>query len=232
MTPPVPRRPSSVSNYAEACLRALVEHRLARVISLGGALGLLHFWDYRPTHDVDAWWAEAATADLQQQVAHVIETTLAAFGEVKTRTWGDVTSIELRLKSRVAFSFQIARRLAQLEAPISAGWIDVPLDSWADLLASKMTALVERGAPRDFRDVDAVCQARLCTPAECWAVWRRRELLAGGDPDPERAALAIETHLARIAQHRRLEQIADPADRAEAERLRTWFAEDFLRARL
>ena len=104
------------------------------------------------------------------------------------------------------------------------------LDSLADLVASKMVALVERGAPRDFRDIYAVCQADLVSARECWALWRRRQTAAGSDVDPGRARLAVETHLARIAQHRRIEQIADPSERGEAERVRAWFAREFLNA--
>jgi hypothetical protein len=40
------------------------------------------------------------------------------------------------------FSFQIAQRSAQLEPSKPAPWIDVPLDSFPDLVASKMVALV------------------------------------------------------------------------------------------
>jgi len=104
----------------------------------------------------------------------------------------------------------------------------VLLDSLPDLLASKMVALVERGAPRDVRDIYAVCQAGLATPQECWELWRRRQRLAGSDADSARARLAVETHLARIAQHRPLKEIADPAARAEAERVRRWFVQEFL----
>lgn len=56
-------------------------------------------------------------------------------------------------------SIQIANRTARLEYPIPAGWINVPLDTLADLVASKMVALVERGAPRDFLDIFQICQA-------------------------------------------------------------------------
>ncbi|NIV31085.1 MAG: hypothetical protein GWN58_16805 [Anaerolineae bacterium] len=104
------------------------------------------------------------------------------------------------------------------------------LDSFPDLLASKMVALVERGAPRDFRDVYALCQAGLTTPQGCWELWRQRQLAGGSDTDSARARLAIETHLARIAQHRPLAEIADPKQRAEAEGVRNWFAGEFLDA--
>jgi len=106
----------------------------------------------------------------------------------------------------------------------------VLLDSFPDLVASKMVALVERGAPRDVRDIYAVCQAGLATPPECWALWRRRQQLAGSDTDSARARLAVETHLARIAQHRPLAEISDPAKRAKAEQVRRWFAQEFLDA--
>ena len=108
-----PRRPTHLSDHSRACLQALAERGLGTKISLGGALGLLHYLDYRPTHDVDAWWTDSATAEDQRQVIDVIE---------------------------------------------------------------------------------------------------------------------VETHLARIAQHRRLEQITDLQRRAEAEQVRAWFRQEFLDA--
>ncbi|MBL7199140.1 MAG: nucleotidyl transferase AbiEii/AbiGii toxin family protein [Anaerolineae bacterium] len=223
-----PSRPTHLSLYAEACLRSLVANELGDRISLGGAFGLLHYLDYRPTHDVDAWWVVSATAQERQFVIDTITTTLESFGQVRTRAWGDVVSVELSQEGRVAFSFQIASRSAQLEPPSFAPWADVLLDSFADLMASKMVALVERGAPRDFRDIYALCQARLTTPSECWKLWRQRQQLAGSDTGSTRARLAVQTHLARIAVHRPLEQITDPQQRAEADHVRSWFTGAFL----
>ena len=91
-------------------------------------------------------------------------------------------------------------------------------------------ALVERGAPRDFRDIYALCQAGRTTPQQCWELWRRRQRLARSDTDSARARLAIQTHLARIAQHRPLTQVDDPVKRTEGEQLRTWFGKEFLDA--
>ena len=225
-----PRRPTHLPDHAEACLQALADHGLGEKISLGGALGLLHYLDYRPTHDVDAWWDASATAEDRRQVIRMIKMTLEPFGQVKTRAWGDVVSVELLRQGRVVFSFQVARRSAQLAPSTPAPWTNVLLDSFPDLVASKMVALVERGAPRDFRDIYALCQAGLTTPRECWNLWRRRQQLAGSDTDSARARLAVETHLARIAQHRPLAQIADSQQRVEAERVRGWFTEEFLNA--
>ena len=226
-----PQQPSHLSPYARACLDALVRAGLADRISLGGALGLFHYLDYRPTHDVDAWWSESVTENQKQAVLHTLETTLSPFGNVRVRAWGDVESMELAQDGKTVFSFQIARRSVRLEESVSAGWIDVPLDSLVDLAASKMVALVERGAPRDFLDIFSVCQAGLFNIAECWALWRRRQALTGSDVDAVRARLAIETHLERIALHRPLEQIAGLEQREQARQLRDWFLSEFLQVK-
>lgn len=223
-----PSRPSHLSETMEACLQALVEQGLGEKISLGGGLGLLHYFDYRSTHDIDAWWVDSATAMERKQIVRVIETTLESFGQVKTRAWGDVVSIELQAAGRTVFSFQIARRSAQLEPAELAPWTDVLLDSFSDLVAAKMVALVERGAPRDLRDIYALCQAGLTTPESCWQLWQRRQQLAGSDVNYVRAELAVETHLARVEQHRPLAQIAGREQRDQAEKVRAWFRREFL----
>jgi hypothetical protein len=216
-----------MSEYAEACLLALSAQGIGREISLGGAFGLAHYYEYRLTHDVDAWWMPEATAEERQQVVQAIEDALRPFGLVHVRTWGDVVSVELRQEKRTVFSFQVAHRSAQLSPPQLAPWTDVWLDSFSDLVASKMVALVERGAPRDFRDIYTLCQAGVTTPEQCWTLWRQRQQLASSDTNAARARLAVQTHLARIALHRPLNQIADPAERAAAKQVRTWF-EEFL----
>ncbi len=226
-----PRQPSHLSPYTRACLDALVKENLADRISLGGAFGLFHYVDYRPTHDVDAWWSESLTEGEKQAVIQVLERTLSDFGHVRVRAWGDVVSVELSQEDRTVFSFQIAARTMRLEEPVQAGWIDVPLDSLSDLVASKMMALVERGAPRDFLDIYTLCQAGLLSIGECWALWRRRQTLSGSDADLSRARLAIETHLERIALHRPLENITDVQQREQAWKLRNWFLSDFLQVK-
>ena len=227
-----PRRPQHLSDYADACLQALASQGLGDKVSVGGALGLLHYLDYRPTHDVDAWWAVSATTQDQAQVIEVIEDTLRSLGQVRRRVWGDVVSIELLREDKAAFSFQIVRRSAQLQPSVPAMWTDVLLDSFPDLVASKMVALVERGAPRDFRDIHSVCRAGLTTPSQCWQWWKDRQHLAGSDIDASRARLAVETHLSRIEKHRPMALISDAGQRTEAESVRTWFKTEFLDALL
>src|SRR6266850_3673301 len=216
----VPKQPAQLSEYAIACLRALAGKGLGRFLSLGGALGLMHYLEYRSTHDVDAWWSPNVTAEEMERVLTAVEEALAAFGDVKKRSWGDVVSLDLKVGKDAAFSFQIAARSAQLEPSAPAPWVDILLDSLPDLIAGKMVALVERGAPRDFRDIYSLCRAGVTSASECWNLWRLRQEKAGSDTDPSRARLAVETHLERIARHRPLEGIDDPARREEAERVR------------
>lgn len=222
------KRPENLPEYSETVLQALVSQGLAGKITLGGAFGLLHYLDYRQTHDVDAWWAAETTSEEQQSVIETIEVALHPFGQVTHRRWGDVVSIELTQERQKIFSFQIARRSAQIAPTTTAPWIDVPLDSFADLVASKMVALVERGAPRDFRDIHALCQADLITSDACWQLWQQRQSLAGSDVDRNRARLAVVTHLARIEQHRPLNEIVNAQSRKAAEEVRHWFRYAFL----
>lgn len=224
-----PQKPSQVSPFAKACLDALVNAGLAKRISLGGGFGLFHYLDYRSTHDIDAWWLESPSPVDKKQITDILSAALSAFGGVNIRRWGDVISVELNQEGRVVFSFQIASRSGMLEAPIEAGWIAVSLDSLSDLTASKMTALVERGAPRDFLDIYQLCVTGLLTTKECWDLWHKRQTLFGNDADKVRARLAVETHLERIALQRPLGKIADASQKEQARRLREWFASVFLR---
>lgn len=175
-------------------------------------------------------WISSTTRQERQEVISVISGALQSFGKVQERSWGDVVSIELLENEKGVFSFQIADRSARLRPPHSAGWTEVLLDSFPDLVASKMVALVERGVPRDFRDIYALCQAGLTNAAQAWQWWRERQQLSGSDTNAHRARLAVTTHLMRIAQHRPLAAIADAAERESAEQVRHWFAEVFLDA--
>ncbi len=227
---PKPKRPSQLSDIAARTLRALADEGLGHKLSLGGALGLLHYLDYRATHDVDAWWVPSSTLEDRERVLQTIEETLRPFGDVRRRSWGEVVSIELKVSGKTVFSFQVASRSAQLAALEELPWADVALDSLSDLIASKMTALVERGAPRDFRDIYTLCDRGLTTASECWELWSLRQQKAGSEADRRRAVLAAQTHLARVAKHRPLEAIPDATQREEALRVRSWFAEVLLDA--
>ena len=222
------KRPQNIPPYAEACLQALSTAGLGHHISLGGAFALLHYHDYRTTHDIDAWWQPEATARDKEAVISTIVTTLESFGTVHIRNWQEVTSIELDTSKRKTFSFQIASRSAQLQPVMASPWPDIPLDSFTDLVASKMTALVERGAPRDFVDIYTVCQASLVTPQTCWQLWQQRQQLRRFDDDLTQAKFAVRVRLLRIEQRRPLHEIQELPARAAAEQLRNWYKSEFL----
>ncbi len=225
---PEPKRPTRISPLGEACLEALAASGTGRFVSLGGAFALMHYHEYRDTNDIDAWWSEDAGQVERDAVVGVLCTAMERDGPVRVRRFGDVVSIELMRGARKAFSFQIARRSARLEDSVPSSWAGVQIDAFEDVLASKVTALVERGAPRDFRDVHAVCQAGLADPEGLWSLWSRRQSAGGGDPDRKRAELLVSKHLETIARLRPLESIADRADRGRAEQLRTWIVREFL----
>jgi predicted nucleotidyltransferase component of viral defense system len=207
----------------------LAESGLGKHLSLGGAFGLAHYYEYRTTHDVDAWWVEPIAGEDRRAIVTALEEALRPFGEVRTRAWGDVISVELISDNKTIFSFQIARRSAELQAPAVGVWPGgIGVDSLPDLVASKMTALIERGAPRDFRDIYALCQSGIVGIAQCWKLWGERQRLANENASRSRAHLALLSHLARLEQARPLDKIEDAAQKAEAERVRTWFFEEFL----
>ena len=221
--------PIAVPPHARSCLDAIAAAGLGRSISIGGGFGLSHYLEYRTTHDVDAWWTDAATPEVRRRVAVVIEDVLRRSGPVRTRTWGEVTSIELSQEGKTVFSVQIADRSGRLKPLEQGPWPGgILLDSLDDLVASKMVALVERGAPRDFRDIHAVCGAGLVDPPGCWRLWETRLAASGEQADPRRARLAIRSHLARIEAARPLEEIADTGAREQAARVRSWIKQELL----
>jgi hypothetical protein len=221
--------PTTIPPHARPCFDAIAAAGLGRSISIGGGFGLSHYLEYRTTHDVDAWWTEAATPDIRRQVVAVIEDVLRRSGPVRTRTWGEVTSIELTQEGKVVFGFQIADRSGLLKPLEEGPWPGgILLDSFDDLVASKMIALVERGAPRDFRDIHALCGAGLLDPPDCWHLWESRLAAAGEPVDPRRARLAIRSHLARIESARPLAGITDAGQQEQAAQVRGWFTREFL----
>jgi len=210
-------------------LNALAHAGLGRYVSLGGAFGLAHDYEYRTTHDLDAWWTSEATHEARARVVASIEGVLAPFGQTRTRAWGDVVSVELRRGGRTPFSFRIAARSALLRDEVPGVWQgDIRVDSFDDLLASKMAALVNRGAPRDFLDIYTLCNAGQTSISACWQLWQERQHLSGADDDLGRAILAVRANLARIEATRPLaEQPSGAADERSAAR-RAWFDKEFL----
>jgi hypothetical protein len=198
--------------------------------SIGGAFGMAHYFEYRSTHDVHAWWMDHVSPAQRIRVAETLADALKPYGLVRTRSWGDVVSVELRSGEGAGFSFQIAERTARLGDPRASSWPGILVDAFDDLVASKMVALIERGAPRDFLDIYTLAASGRYAPETAWRLCRERHEASGADDERERARLAVQTHMARIELARPLDEIADPEDRLAASRLRAWFVAVFLHA--
>ncbi|MGA2975626.1 MAG: hypothetical protein ABSF77_09985 [Spirochaetia bacterium] len=96
-----PRLPQSISPYARLCFDAIAAKGLGRFLSIGGGFGLAHYMEYRDTHDIDAWWREPASEDTRARVIQTVVEALRSHGRVRTRSWGDVTSVKLEQASRL-----------------------------------------------------------------------------------------------------------------------------------
>jgi hypothetical protein len=139
------------------------------------------------------------------------------------RRWGETESFELLQGQGKVFSFQISSRTQYLDEPRLARWTPVLIETLRDNGASKMIALVERGAPRDLRDIYELCQREMLTVAECWQLWRDRN--PGRDDREGRDKVLF--HVERLELQRPLDTITPPADRANAAAVRGWFRATF-----
>jgi hypothetical protein len=229
MQNPAPTRPAAIDPLAAELLAALQAFPATRHFVLGGYFALKHYCDYRPTHDVDAWWDPAAGEAERGAARAALRTVLGPLCErhqlnLHRRHFGDTESWELARGQTKVFSFQIATRTVQLEPYLASPWPPLQIESLADNAGSKMNALVQRAAPRDFVDVRHLVLAGLLTPAECWRLWQRKnpDLVF----DDARAELARRLH--ELELRRPLETIADSAERERADAARRWFREVFL----
>jgi hypothetical protein len=219
-----PSAPANLNPYARELLEALAGQPGAAQIVIGGGVALSHYLNYRPTVDLDAWWRGDVSAETLALVRRIMQDMAARRGmQYRVRRWGETESHELLQEPGKVFSFQISSRTRYLEEPRPARWTPVLIETLQDNVASKMVALVERGAPRDLRDIYELCQGGILTVAECWQLWRDRN--PGRDDREGRDKVLF--HVERLGLQRPLEAIASPADRANAAAVRHWFRVTF-----
>jgi len=223
---PPPQRPARLSIYAREALEGLQGRAVASEVVIGGGIALAHYVEYRETHDLDAWWATAPSPAALATMLEVMSEIATRHGlELRQRSWGETESLELLDDGRKVFSLQIAARDRYLDTPVATSWPPVRLESLHDNIASKMIALVERAAPRDFQDIHAVCQAHLINDEGCWACY----LAKNPDHDIATAQNKILHSLERLEMRRPLEMIESATAREQARRVRGWFREVFCR---
>ncbi len=223
----LPKRPETLPELTIATLEALGREPLSANIVLGGGIALKHYDDFRQTQDVDAWWRDAPDPATFEVVRAALARVATERGlQIEHRRFGATDSVEFKAAdgNRKIFSFQIAVRDVPLDEPLVSPWPPLLIETLRDNIGSKMNALVNRGAPRDFVDVYRVVNDGLIPAGACWALWREKNA-AGSIEDARGKAL---THLTRLEQRRPLETIAAPEEQENARTLRRWYKETFL----
>jgi hypothetical protein len=212
-------------SLATEVLNALMEFQEAGELVLGGYFALKQYADYRTTNDLGAWWrtgrTERTMACLRSVMSEVAKRRGLTFAE---REWGETVSFELAEEGRKIFSFQVAVRSVELEPPARSRWEPVLVESLADNVGSKMSALVQRGAPRDFLDIHEVVARGIACVEQCWDWWSRKN----PGVDLRLAKAQVLRHLEGIEQRRPVNSIEDPGARATASRTRSWLRQTLL----
>lgn len=221
---PIP--PERLSRFAREVLELLAGQPAAAEIVIGGGVALAHYLDYRDTYDLDAWWVSGPTPAAVDLLADAIRQLAQRHGlAFASRSWGETMSFELLDGPRKVFSLQIASRDRYLDQTFEAAWPPVRLETLTDNIASKMTALVERAAPRDLRDIHELCRQGLVTPGECWNLYAAKH----GRRACQDAAAKVLHAVERLEMQRPLDTISSGQERRAAESLRRWYREVFCR---
>jgi hypothetical protein len=226
MSQPRPTPPSHLGTHAREVLEFLGGHEAAAEIVIGGGVALAHYIDYRDTFDLDAWWAVAPTEPANALLDEAMQTVATRHGmECVRRSWGETVSLEIVDGNRKVFSLQIAPRDRYLDATLEAEWPPVRIETLRDNVASKMNALVNRGAPRDLRDIHEVCRRGLLSASQCWQLYEEKNPGLSADDATAKVLHALE----RLELQRPLATIPDSDQRGEAAAVRDWYRNVFCR---
>ena len=218
-----PHRPRDIDSFALAFLQRLQDDPNAGAFVLGGYFALKHYLDYRTTNDIDAWWAAGVESEALEAMRAAFRATAEQFGrQYRERSWGDTVSLEAWDEDRKAFSFQVAERDVELARPVKGLWGNIAVESIDDNVGAKMSALVTRGAPRDFVDIKAIVDSGIATVDGCWSLWLRKNPSA----TLEYGKMAVQNNLAALIARTPLQSL--PAERrGAASALRSWFRNTF-----
>ncbi len=223
---PEPKTPAEIDPLASEILLRLHRNPAVGEIILGGGFALQHYVNFRPTHDIDAWWASAPTTDAKQAVEDAVKGTAERNGyRFRERSWGETLSYEIihPEKNGKVFSFQISTRDIQLEPARETIWSPLLLETLTDNVASKMNALVDRGAPRDFLDIHEIVSRSICSIEECWNLWQRKN----PESDVTEAKHKVLHKIFQIEARKPLEHMSDN-ERERAFGRREFFKNEFV----
>ena len=228
MAIPQPKIPAHLDPLAKEMLDRLRAHpEAARHVILGGYFALKHYLDYRNTADIDGWWSsDTAPSDQKfvleclRSMAHEIADRHKLTVKERVSKASDVVSIEFQRDSRTVFSFQIAARAVELAPPLTdqSPWSPIPIETLEENIASKMNALVSRGAPRDFQDIRRLVEERIVSIDDAWRLWQAKN---PGNNNLTEAKEQVTRRMHSIELRRPLESIPKE-DRAAVAKAREW----------
>lgn len=216
----LPKPPGNLHPLSRELLESLAGHAEAAEIVIGGGVALSHYLEYRPTVDLDAWWHGEPRAEVVAFLEAAMQALASRHGfEYRRRSWGETESLELLQGTQKQFSFLISRRTLSLDEALPSQWKPVCIETLRDNVASKMTALVQRGAPRDFLDIYHLCTRDVMSMVDCWRAFTDKDLGISIDE----AKRKIIARLAMLEVSRPLETIQPVEAREQASRVREWY---------
>ena len=212
---------TDLEGLQQAMLEELGRLPNAEQFILGGGVALNELLPPpRATKDVDAWWRQGKSLELIAQAFGACRRAAAPFHlDVQRINHGDVDAFDfIDGEKKKVFSFQIALRDVALGEPSTSRFGALSIESLQDNLASKMSALVSRGAPRDFIDVKRAVDAGVFSVDDLWSLWKKTNPERGIDV----AKVHTAHHLSVIEMRVPLDSI-DPARRDGIKDARRWY---------
>jgi hypothetical protein len=219
------QKPEPIDPLADLILQRLRQYPASSEIVLGGYFALSHHINYRRTHDIDAWWKQRASPEAEEAIRQVMQGVAKEMNyKFLEQRNGEVIFFDLMEPDGKRFSFQIAVRSRALAKAEASPWPPIEIELLQDNIAAKMNALVHRGTPRDFTDLQMIVKCGLATIGECWRLWAS----ANPDRDVIDAKKQSLFHLTSLELRRPLEAIPEAQERRRAQTTRHWFHNDFL----
>ena len=209
--------PCELSPITWSILELLGQDDASAGLEIGGGIALWHYSPHRTTNDIDAWWLDESE-NARDAIDRTMATVAVNYGlELSHRRQPGYESWDLKKQGKAVFAFQVARKSGRVEAPAKTTWGHLKMESFPENLASKMNALVQRGAPRDILDVATVLKIGLASIRECWCLWKKKR----PDVPTLEAQANILKYLNALDARRPLDSIADAHERAKAQESRS-----------
>jgi hypothetical protein len=228
-----PKVPTNLDPIVAAVLAKLGSSPEAAYVIIGGGVALNCYIEPRATMDVDAWWSQHSSAQQREATVARIKNIVREIAADRpnmhlvedTRAASEMRGIELEQNGKTIFSFQVAPRSLELEAPVvtESPFAPIPIETLTENVGAKMSALVSRGAPRDFNDIVRVSKVAEILPSELWNIYQRKNPTA----DVTLAKAQVAQKLAAIELRRPLEKMQSE-ERVTTAAVRDWLKKELI----